>query len=243
MKKRNTYKVKEIFYTLQGEGAQAGRPAVFCRFSGCNLWSGREEDRAKAICQFCDTDFWGMDGENGGKYNAEELADMVIGLWPGGSEKRKVKREKGKSEKRIANSEKQLGDTYVLEGKPYVVCTGGEPLLQLDEELIEAFHARGLEVAVETNGTVAAPAGLDWICMSPKANTELLIQSGHELKLVYPQPGAEPERYEHLNFEHFYLQPMDGPLGPQNTKLTLEYCMAHPKWKLSLQTHKILGIA
>jgi 7-carboxy-7-deazaguanine synthase len=242
MKKRNTYKVKEIFYTLQGEGAQAGRPAVFCRFSGCNLWSGREEDRAKAICQFCDTDFWGMDGENGGKYNAEELADMVIGLWPG-SEKRKGESEKGKSEKRIANSEKQLGDTYVLEGKPYVVCTGGEPLLQLDEELIEAFHARGLEVAVETNGTVAAPAGLDWICMSPKANTELLIQSGHELKLVYPQPGAEPERYEHLNFEHFYLQPMDGPLGQQNTKLTLEYCMAHPKWKLSLQTHKILGIA
>jgi 7-carboxy-7-deazaguanine synthase (Cx14CxxC type) len=244
MKKRNTYKVKEIFYTLQGEGSQAGRPAVFCRFSGCNLWSGREEDRSKAICQFCDTDFWGMDGENGGKYNAEELADMVIGLWPG-SEKRKVNSEKrkAKSEKRKANSEKQLGDTYVLEGKPYVVCTGGEPLLQLDEELIKAFHERGLEVAVETNGTVAAPAGLDWICMSPKANTELLIQSGHELKLVYPQPGAEPERYEQLDFDHFYLQPMDGLLGQQNTRLTLEYCMAHPKWKLSLQTHKILGIA
>jgi len=238
MKKKQTYKVKEIFYTLQGEGAQAGRPAVFCRFSGCNLWSGREEDRAKAICQFCDTDFWGMDGENGGKYKVEELADMVIGLWPGGSEKRK-----GESEKRIANSEKQLGHISDLEGKPYVVCTGGEPLLQLDEELIAAFHARGLEVAVETNGTVAAPAGLDWICMSPKANTELLIQSGHELKLVYPQPGAEPERYEQLDFEHFYLQPMDGPLGQQNTRLTLAYCMAHPKWKLSLQTHKILGIA
>lgn len=221
----NTYKVKEIFYTLQGEGAQAGRPAVFCRFSGCNLWSGREEDRAKAICQFCDTDFWGMDGENGGKYTAEELADKVISLWPGevNSEKRKVK-----------NGE--------LPGKPYVVCTGGEPLLQLDEELIEAFHQRGLEVAVETNGTVAAPKGIDWICMSPKANTDLLILEGNELKLVYPQLNAEPERYQHLNFEHFYLQPMDGVLGQQNTKLTLEYCLKHPQWKLSLQTHKLLGI-
>lgn len=221
----NTYKVKEIFYTLQGEGAQAGRPAVFCRFSGCNLWSGREEDRAKAICQFCDTDFWGMDGENGGKYTAEELADKVISLWPGevNSEKRKVK-----------NGE--------LPGKPYVVCTGGEPLLQLDEELIEAFHQRGLEVAVETNGTVAAPKGIDWICMSPKANTDLLILEGNELKLVYPQLNAEPERYQHLNFEHFYLQPMDGVLGQQNTKLTLEYCLEHPQWKLSLQTHKLLGI-
>jgi len=221
----NTYKVKEIFYTLQGEGAQAGRPAVFCRFSGCNLWSGREEDRAKAICQFCDTDFWGMDGENGGKYTAEELADKVISLWPGEvkSEKRKVKSEE-------------------LPGKPYVVCTGGEPLLQLDEELIEAFHQRGLEVAVETNGTVAAPKGIDWICMSPKANTNLLILKGNELKLVYPQTNAEPEHYEHLDFEHFYLQPMDGALGQQNTKLTLEYCLKHPKWKLSLQTHKLLGI-
>lgn len=221
----NTYKVKEIFYTLQGEGAQAGRPAVFCRFSGCNLWSGREEDRAKAICQFCDTDFWGMDGENGGKYTAEELADKVISLWPG----------EGKSEKRKVNN----GD---LPGKPYVVCTGGEPLLQLDEELIEAFHLRGLEVAVETNGTVAAPKGIDWICMSPKANTDLLILEGNELKLVYPQLNAEPERYQHLNFEHFYLQPMDGVLGQQNTKLTLEYCLNNPQWKLSLQTHKLLGI-
>ncbi|HPH19471.1 MAG TPA: 7-carboxy-7-deazaguanine synthase [Haliscomenobacter sp.] len=233
-----TYKIKEIFYTLQGEGAQSGRPAVFCRFSGCNLWSGREEDRSKAICQFCDTDFWGMDGENGGKYNAEELADKVISLWPGGSEKRKAN-----SEKRKAKSEKQVGEILDLAGKPYVVCTGGEPLLQLDEPLIEAFHRRGLEVAVETNGTIAAPAGLDWICMSPKANTELLIQSGHELKLVYPQAGAEPERYEQLDFEHFYLQPMDGPLAQQNTRLTLEYCLSHPQWSLSLQTHKILGIA
>ena len=209
-----SYKIKELFYTLQGEGAQSGRPAVFCRFSGCNLWSGREEDRAKAICQFCDTDFWGMDGENGGKYNAEELADKVIGLWPN----------------------PQVG-------KPYVVCTGGEPLLQLDEPLIEAFHRRGLEVAVETNGTIAAPAGLDWICMSPKANTDLLIQSGHELKLVFPQPGAEPERYEQFDFSHFYLQPMDGVDARHHTRLTLEYCLSHPKWSLSLQTHKILGIA
>lgn len=215
---RSNYKVKEIFYTLQGEGAQAGRPAVFCRFSGCNLWSGREEDRAKAICQFCDTDFWGMDGENGGKYSAEALADKVIGLWP----------------REMKNGE--------LPGKPYVVCTGGEPLLQLDEELIEAFHQRGLEVAVETNGTVAAPEGIDWICMSPKANTELLISQGHELKLVYPQANAEPERYENLDFEHFYLQPMDGVFGQQNIQLTLAYCLEHPKWKLSLQTHKLLGI-
>lgn len=220
-----SYKVKEIFYTLQGEGAQAGRPAVFCRFSGCNLWSGREEDRAKAICQFCDTDFWGMDGENGGKYSAEALADKVIGLWPGEVKNEKLKMKNGE-----------------LPGKPYVVCTGGEPLLQLDEELIEAFHQRGLEVAVETNGTVAAPKGIDWICMSPKANTELLISQGHELKLVYPQANAEPERYEHLDFEHFYLQPMDGVLGQVNTKLTLEYCLEHPQWKLSLQTHKLLGI-
>lgn len=209
-----TYKIKEIFYTLQGEGAQSGRPAVFCRFSGCNLWSGREEDRAKAICQFCDTDFWGMDGENGGKYNASELADLVISLWP---------------------------DPEV--GKPYVVCTGGEPLLQLDEPLIEAFHQRGLEVAVETNGTITAPAGLDWICMSPKANTEILIQTGHELKLVYPQAGAEPERFEGFHFDHFYLQPMDGIDAQHHTRLTLEYCLRHPKWSLSLQTHKILGIA
>jgi 7-carboxy-7-deazaguanine synthase (Cx14CxxC type) len=216
------YKIKEIFYTLQGEGAQAGRPAVFCRFSGCNLWSGREEDRAKAICQFCDTDFWGMDGENGGKYTADELADQVISLWP------YAKQHNEHLEQRP--------------GKPYVVCTGGEPLLQLDEALIQAFHQRGLEVAVETNGTIAAPPGLDWICMSPKANTELLIRSGHELKLVYPQLGAEPILYEDLDFNHFYLQPMDGPDGLHHTRLTLQYCLAHPQWKLSLQTHKLLGI-
>jgi 7-carboxy-7-deazaguanine synthase len=208
-----TYKIKEIFYTLQGEGAQAGRPAVFCRFTGCNLWTGLEKDRPKAICQFCDTDFWGMDGENGGKYSLEALADKVISLWPN----------------------PQVG-------LPYVVCTGGEPLLQLDEPLIEAFHQRGLEVAVETNGTVEAPAGIDWICMSPKAHTEIVVTSGHELKLVFPQPGAEPERYLDLDFTHFYLQPMDGPKAAENTQLTLNYCLKNPKWKLSLQTHKILAI-
>jgi 7-carboxy-7-deazaguanine synthase len=208
-----TYKIKEIFYTLQGEGAQAGRPAVFCRFTGCNLWTGLEKDRPKAICQFCDTDFWGMDGENGGKYSAESLAEKVISLWP---------------------------DPNV--GQPYVVCTGGEPLLQLDEPLIAAFHARGLEVAVETNGTIEAPAGIDWICMSPKAHTEIVVTTGHELKLVFPQLGAEPERYLDLDFTHFYLQPMDGPKATENTRLTLDYCLKHPKWRLSLQTHKILAI-
>lgn len=209
-----TYKIKEIFYTLQGEGAQSGRPAVFCRFSGCNLWSGREQDRHKAICQFCDTDFWGTDGLNGGRYaGAQVLAEKIASLWPD-----------------------------LSAGKPYVVCTGGEPLLQLDEPLVEALHALGFEVAVETNGTVEAPAGIDWICVSPKAGTELLIQAGHELKLVYPQAGAEPERYERLDFRHFYLQPMDGLDREHNTRLSLDYCLRHPKWKLSLQTHKILNI-
>ncbi len=207
------YKVKEIYYTLQGEGFHTGRPAVFCRFTGCNLWSGREEDRHKAICQFCDTDFWGTDGENGGKYTAQELARKVKALWP----------EQG-------------------QGSPYVVCTGGEPLLQLDETLIEAFHIEGLEVAVETNGTIEAPKGLDWICMSPKAGTEIVLTKGDELKLVFPQLNAEPERYEHLDFEYFFLQPMDSESREQNTKLTLQYCLKNPKWSLSLQTHKILDI-
>lgn len=209
-----TYKIKEIYYTLQGEGAQTGRPAIFCRFTGCNLWSGREEDRAKAICQFCDTDFWGMDGENGGRYTAASLSKKVASLWP--------------VEKTV--------------GKPYVVCTGGEPLLQLDEALVNVFHAMGLEVGIETNGTIAPPLGLDWICVSPKANTDLVLQKGNELKLVFPQAGAEPERYEHLDFEHFYLQPMDGPLAAVHTKLTLEYCLQHPNWHLSIQTHKLLNI-
>lgn len=209
-----SYKVKEIFYTLQGEGAQSGRPAVFCRFSGCNLWSGREEDRHKAICKFCDTDFWGTDGMNGGRFEtALDLAQKVFSFWP----------------------ENQ-------KGKPYVVCTGGEPLLQLDEPLVKAFHELGIEVAVETNGTLVPPTGIDWICMSPKANTTLVIKKGHELKLVYPQAGAEPERYQDLDFENFYLQPMDGDQTEENTQAALRYCLRHPQWKLSLQTHKILNI-
>ena len=209
------YKIKEIFYTLQGEGAQSGRPAVFCRFSGCNLWSGREEDRHRAICQFCDTDFWGMDGENGGNYQTpEELAGMIRSLWPVNCDNQPV----------------------------YVVCTGGEPLLQLDTPLIEAFHAHNFIVAVETNGTIEPPPGIDWLCLSPKANTDLKIVKGEELKLVYPQPGAEPERYVSLAFDHFYLQPMDGPEIEANTQATLTYCLEHPQWKLSLQTHKMLGI-
>jgi len=207
-----SYKVKEIYYTLQGEGAQTGRAAVFCRFTGCNLWSGREEDRSKAVCQFCDTDFVGTNGPNGGRFKtAEALADAVAAQWPGG-------------------------------GKPYVVCTGGEPLLQLDTPLLEAFHQKGFEVAIETNGTILPPPGIDWICVSPKAGSELILLAGHELKLVFPQPGAEPERFEHLNFEHFFLQPMDSPQQAQNIQLTLAYCLAHPKWRLSLQTHKVLRI-
>ena len=206
------YKIKEIYYTLQGEGAHSGRPAVFCRFTGCNLWSGREEDRSKAICQFCDTDFWGTDGENGGRYTAQELVDLIGNLWPENA------------------------------GERYVVCTGGEPLLQLDELLIDTFHKAEFEVGVETNGTIEAPVGLDWICVSPKANTEIKLTKGNELKVIFPQLGAEPERYEKLDFDHYYLQPMDNANTMQNTKLTLEYCLAHPKWSLSLQTHKWLEI-
>lgn len=210
-----SYKVKEIYYTLQGEGAHTGRPAVFCRFSGCNLWSGREEDRHKAICQFCDTDFWGTDGVNGGRYrDATALADAVNNLWPDGQ-----------------HSVQQ-----------YVVCTGGEPLLQLDEGLVKAFHARGFEIGIETNGTQLPPQGLDWLCVSPKAGAELLLEEGHELKLVYPQLGAEPELYAHLDFEHFYLQPMDGPNIERNTQLTLQYCLEHPQWRMSVQMHKLLNI-
>jgi len=207
------YTVKEIFYTLQGEGAQSGRPAVFCRFSGCNLWSGREEDRASAICNFCDTDFRGTDGENGGKYpSPEALAEKIASLWPG------------------------------EHGKPYVVCTGGEPLLQLDETLIKALHKSGFEVAVGSNGTVEAPPGIDWICVSPKAGTDLILLSGNELKLVYPQAGAPPEKFADLPFDYFYLQPMDGPLQKENTLLTLDFCLRNPQWRMSLQTHKILDI-
>lgn len=212
-----SYAVKEIFYTLQGEGAQAGRAAVFCRFAGCNLWSGRESDRATAVCTFCDTDFVGTDGQNGGKFaSADALADAVAARWPGG----------------VAGAA----------GRPYVVCTGGEPLLQLDDALVEAFHARGFEVAVETNGTQPAPAGLDWICVSPKADAPLLLTAGDELKLVYPQPLARPERFAGLAFDHFFLQPMDGPDRLAHTRAATDYCMAHPQWRLGVQMHKIVGI-
>ena len=210
-----SYAVKEIFFTLQGEGAHAGRAAVFCRFSGCNLWTGREADRAKAICQFCDTDFVDVNGPGGGKFeSADALADAVTAAWHATS-----------------NS-----------GQRFVVCTGGEPLLQLDPDLIDALHARNFEIAVETNGTVAAPAGIDWLCVSPKAGARLVQRSGSELKLVYPQSGADPAQFEGLEFRNFFLQPMDGPDVRTNTALAVQYCMEHPQWRLSLQTHKLLGI-
>jgi 7-carboxy-7-deazaguanine synthase (Cx14CxxC type) len=210
-----SYAVNEIFYTLQGEGAQTGRAAVFCRFAGCNLWSGREEDRATAVCQFCDTEFVGVDGPDGGRFeSAEELAARIEASWQAVSSP----------------------------GKKFVVCTGGEPLLQLDRPLIDALHAREFEVAVETNGTIAAPDGIDWLCVSPKAGAELLQRSGDELKLVYPQAGAPPESYAGLAFRHFFLQPMDGPLLQANTEQALRYCLGHPAWHLGLQTHKFVGI-
>lgn len=208
-----TYTVKEIFYTLQGEGANAGRAAVFCRFSGCNLWSGREEDRSRAVCKFCDTDFVGV-GPDGGRFEkAEELAEAVTRAWRGDEVTRR-----------------------------FVVCTGGEPLLQLDEPLIDALHAYGFTVAIETNGTQRAPQSIDWICVSPKAGAPLLQRSGNELKLVYPQRDAPPENFETLSFENFFLQPMDGPQTAENTSLAVDYCMTHPRWRLSVQTHKILGV-
>jgi 7-carboxy-7-deazaguanine synthase (Cx14CxxC type) len=211
-----SYQVKEIFYTLQGEGANVGRAAVFCRFAGCNLWSGREADRSDAICRFCDTDFVGTDGSGGGRFaTAAALAAAVAAHWPCGTG---------------------------AASRPFVVCTGGEPLLQLDEVAIAALHALGFEVAVETNGTRPAPASLDWICVSPKAGTELQQRHGHELKLVYPQPGAEPALYEQFDFDHFFLQPMDGPSRDANTHAAVRYCLAHPHWRLSLQTQKYLGI-
>ena len=207
------YTVKEIFYTLQGVGANAGRAAVFCRFSGCNLWTGREADRATAICDFCDTDFVGV-GPDGGKFaTAVELANAVASRWPLESRERR-----------------------------FVVCTGGEPLLQLDAEAVAALHHEGFEVAIETNGTLAAPIGIDWICVSPKAGATLVLRRGNELKLVFPQPDMEPERFESLDFEHFFLQPMDGPRTAENTKSATQYCLTHPRWRLSLQTHKLLGI-
>lgn len=210
-----TYTVKECFYTLQGEGMHAGRAAVFCRFSGCNLWSGREADRATAVCTFCDTDFVGV-GPDGGKFRtATELAEFVKSRWPAGA---------------------------ASDLRPFVVCTGGEPLLQLDDAAVQALHAVGFEVAVETNGTQAAPAGLDWICVSPKANAPLALTRGDELKLVFPQETARPERFENMAFRHFSLQPMDGPDIEENTKAAVEYCLANPRWRLSLQAHKVLGI-
>ena len=210
-----SYAVKELFYTLQGEGANAGRPAVFCRFAGCNLWSGREADRATAVCRFCDTEFVGTDGPGGGKFaTAAELARSVAAAWPAGHPT----------------------------ARPLVVCTGGEPLLQLDPPLIEALHAAGFEVAVETNGTLPRPAGLDWVCVSPKAGAELVLRRGDELKLIFPQAGVDPADFEHLPFTHFFLQPMDGPDRQRNTELAVQYCLAHPRWRLSLQTHKLLGI-
>ena len=211
-----SYAVKEIFLTLQGEGARAGRTAVFCRFSGCNLWSGREEDRAVAICRFCDTEFVGLDGEGGGRFaNAEALAAAVEACWGEGRARR------------------------------YVVLTGGEPLLQVDAALVAALHGRSFEIGVETNGTLAAPEGLDWICVSPKAGTHLALQQGDELKLVHPQPGIDPATFEELEFDHHFLQPMDVPdaaIAAANLSATIDYCLAHPRWRLSIQSHKMIGI-
>ncbi len=209
-----SYAVKELFLTLQGEGSQAGRPAVFCRFAGCNLWSGREQDRASAVCTFCDTDFVGVDGPGGGRFETpDDLVEAALALWRGPADQPKL-----------------------------VVCTGGEPLLQLDEPLIAAWRGAGFEVAVETNGTLPAPAGLDWICVSPKADAPLTLTRGQDLKLVYPQPGVDPARFEGLAFDHFLLQPMDGPSRLENTRAAIDYCLAHPRWRLSVQTHKYLGL-
>ncbi|MDX1588363.1 MAG: 7-carboxy-7-deazaguanine synthase [Oleiphilaceae bacterium] len=217
------YKVKETFYTLQGEGAQAGRPAVFCRFSRCNLWNGRESDRARSVCQFCDTDFVGTDGEGGGRFaSAAALADHVASFWPD-----------------------------LAQGAPFVVCTGGEPLLQLDEPLLEAFHERGFTVAVETNGTLPAPAGIDWLCVSPKADATVVLRECDELKLVYPQSLAPPERFEHIRAQHYFLSPMashgviagEDPFRNANTRAAIDYCLSHPRWRLTVQMHKMVGIA
>ena len=210
----SSYAVKEIFFTLQGEGFHTGRAAVFCRFAGCNLWTGREADRAAAICSFCDTDFVGL-GPDGGRFSSSgDLADAIAARWPAEASR----------------------------SRRFVVCTGGEPLLQLDAELVNSLHERGFEVAIETNGTLLPPAGVDWICVSPKARADLVLVNGNELKLVYPQVGAEPERFEALAFEHFFLQPMDSAESAENTRAAVRYCQQHPRWRLSLQTHKILGI-
>ena len=209
-----TYSVKEIYYTLQGEGAHTGRAAVFLRFAGCNLWSGVEKDRGEAVCRFCDTDFFGTDGPGGGKFaDAAALARAVFAEWPGQAK-----------------------------GKPYVVCTGGEPLLQLDREAIDALHEKGFEIGIETNGTLLPPSGIDWICVSPKADAEQKLMRGNELKLIYPQPGAAPERFAGQDFQNFFLQPMDNADRAANTEAATQYCLEHPQWRLSLQTHKLIGI-
>ena len=210
------YAVKEIFYSLQGEGAHAGRPAIFCRFTGCNLWSGQEKHRADAVCQFCDTDFVGTDGDGGGSFkNAVALAKAVVSYWP-----------------------ESITDII----HPYVICTGGEPLLQLDKDLIEAFHNEGVEVAIETNGTIPVPEGIDWVCVSPKSGSTVVVEQGDEIKLVYPQEGHQPSDFVHLNFEHFFLQPMFDEDENDHVKETIEYCLTHPRWSLSLQSHKLLGL-
>lgn len=212
-----TYQVKEVYYTLQGEGFHSGRSAVFLRFAGCNLWSGREADRSTAVCQFCDTDFVGTNGPGGGKFaTPTALAAAVANVWQENTQSNGV--------------------------PPFVVCTGGEPLLQMDEPLIDALHTQGFKVAVETNGTIAAPAGLDWICVSPKANADLVLDHGNELKLVYPQIGSDPSRFTQMSFDHFFLQPMDGNQQASNTQDAVEYCKRHPRWRLSVQTHKVLGL-
>ena len=207
------YSVKEIYYTLQGEGYHTGRPAVFIRFSGCNLWTGHEKDRSGAICNWCDTDFVGTNGINGGKFSAEEITNIINSLWKGN-----------------------------VQTEPYVICTGGEPLLQMDESLIKAIHKAGFEIGLETNGTMIPPDGIDWICVSPKANADLVLKNGNELKVVYPQCGMNPRMHEKLKFDHFYIQPMDGIDHKNNIKRSEKFVLDHPKWKLSLQTHKILGI-
>ena len=210
------YAVKEMFYSLQGEGAHAGRPAIFCRFTGCNLWSGQEKHRADAVCQFCDTDFVGTDGDGGGSFtNAVALAKAVVSYWP-----------------------ESITDVI----HPYVICTGGEPLLQLDKDLIEAFHNEGVELAIETNGTLPVPEGVDWVCVSPKSGSTVVVEKGDEIKLVYPQEGHQPSDFVHLNFEHFFLQPMFDEDENEHIKETIEYCLTHPRWSLSLQSHKLLGL-
>ncbi|MFZ1702744.1 MAG: 7-carboxy-7-deazaguanine synthase [Saprospiraceae bacterium] len=207
------YKIKEIYYTIQGEGFHTGRPAVFCRFSGCNLWTGLEKDRDKATCKFCDTDFWGMDGRFGGKYTKEALADIITSLWP-----------------------KENNQPV------FVVCTGGEPALQLDQELVDYFHKQNIEMAIETNGTIDLPKNIDWICVSPKANTGIVVTQGHELKLVYPQLENHPKQFEHFDFQNFFLQPLDDKNQSEHTTACVQYCLQNPKWKLSVQTHKFIGI-